>query len=102
MLSTALILAGAYLWSTRGPTLALISGRSPDAVVVQPAINMNDLRGSLSSSGMSGLEFQSPRKAVIIRAKKTDLTQDELSAKVLGIFERKFPQQQVNVKGWNT
>lgn len=101
MLSGGLILASIIsLVLKGGPNLGIdFRGGVLLQLSFSQPINMNDLRSSLSSSGLSGFELQTSQRGwVIVRVKKSEMNQDELAAKITGILKGKFPQQQVNIE----
>lgn len=67
-------------------------------VAFSQPVALDDVRSSLAAGGIEKMELQSSHNAVIIRAKKQDINQDEFSAKVLGILKEKFPQNQMIVE----
>ena len=71
-------------------------------ILVQVAFNqpvaLDDVRSSLIAGGIEKLELQSSRNAVIIRAKKQDINQDEFSNKVMGLLKAKFPNNPIVVE----
>ncbi len=94
LLSSALILAGAVSLIVKGgPNLGIdFQGGVLLQVAFQNPVDINEVRSSLADAGMGGMELQSSQNSVIIRVKKSDLSQDALGAQVLQVFKGKFPQ----------
>jgi preprotein translocase SecF subunit len=94
VLSGLLILAGAVsLILKGGPNLGIdFRGGILLQLSFSQPVAINDLRATLDAAGMRNLEFQSSSRGwVIIRAKKSGMTQDEFSQKVLSSLQQKFP-----------
>ncbi|MBN1823567.1 MAG: protein translocase subunit SecF [Endomicrobiales bacterium] len=96
-----MILAGAVsLVLKGGPNLGIdFKGGVLLQLSFSQSMDLDTLRGTLTSGGIDGFELQSTsRDWIIIRVKKTDITQDELSEKLLAILKEKFPDITVNIE----
>jgi len=97
-ISVILALAGAVSLVVRGgPNYGIdFAGGILLQISADQNVNMDQLRSALDAGGLTGLELQSSqgggRNSVIIRAKKSDLNQDQFSAKTMAILKQRFPQ----------
>lgn len=102
--SAVLILAGLLSLIIRGgPNYGIdFSGGSLIQMSFASPVKIDDVRTALSAGGLSGLELQSAlsgsRSSIIMRLKKTEITQDELTAKINAIMKQKYPDNQFAIE----
>lgn len=95
--SLLLALAGAVsLVLRKGPNYGIdFTGGVLMQVAFEQPVDMDKLRTALGSAGIQGLELQSAQSAghnsVIIRAKKSDINQDQFAAKISQLLQQDFP-----------
>jgi preprotein translocase subunit SecF len=104
VISVILALAGAISLVVRGgPNYGIdFAGGILLQISADQNVNMDQIRSALDAGGLPGLELQSSqgggKNSVIIRAKKSDLNQDQFSAKTMDILKQKFPQAQFSIE----
>jgi preprotein translocase subunit SecF len=99
-ISGLLILAGvAALVLRGGPNYGIdFSGGILMQVSFAQPVALNDVRSALSAGGIENVELQSSGNAVIVRAKKTDMNEDEFQKKAVAAFQARFVQNQINIE----
>jgi preprotein translocase SecF subunit len=55
-------------------------------------VALDKLRNTLNLFGVEGVELQSSQNSIIVRAKKSEVTQDEFAVKISSAFNQNFPQ----------
>lgn len=99
-ISIALILAGVVsLILKGGPNYGIdFKGGTLLHLSFDQAVNMDDIRSSMVSGGISGIELQSSQNnSVIIRTKKMDISEEQFVGKIMAVLKEKFPQRTINV-----
>jgi preprotein translocase subunit SecF len=96
-LSIIIALAGAASLVLRGgPNYGIdFSGGVLIQMAFATPVDLEEVRSALNAGGITGIELQTSqlgmKSSIIIRAKKSILNQDELSAKVKELMKQKFP-----------
>lgn len=103
-ISGFIILAGiASLVIKGGPNYGIdFSGGILIQMAFDKPVQMDEVRSALIAGGLDSIELQSSalgqKSSIIMRAKKSQLNQDELSAKVQSIMNQKFPGNQLTIE----
>ena len=104
IVSGLLALLGAAALIVKGPNLGIdFVGGILMQVGFHEQVKMGDVRSALDSVGIGNVELQSSRDktgktSIIIRAKKSDMNQDEFSKKASGAFKAKFANNPFDVE----
>ncbi len=103
-ISGILALIGAASLVIKGPNMGIdFVGGILMQVGFSQQVNMSDVRTALNEGGIDKIELQSSRDktgktSIIIRAKRADISEEEFSKKVTGIFTSKFPKNSFDVE----
>ena len=96
-ISGVLALIGAAALVVKGPNFGIdFTGGILMQVGFAQQVSMSEVRSALESAGIKNIELQSSRDktgktSIIIRAKKSDMNQDEFAQKASDAFKVKFP-----------
>lgn len=97
--SIILIVIGIFAIVVKGPSYGIdFTGGILMQVSFNEEIKLDDVRSALSHDKDISFELQSTGKnGIIVRIKKTDLSQNEMSNKVLSLLQSRFPNENIIV-----
>lgn len=98
-LSLLLMIASAVFLFVKGPNYGIdFTGGILVQISVDKEIGLDDVRASLESAGVASFELQSiGDKGIIVRVKKTEKTQEEMSQSILSALQSKFTGHNITV-----